>query len=42
MPYIGVDFVSTNPSGVYLLDLASSNWLAFSSDCSFTMPQTQT
>jgi hypothetical protein len=42
MPYIGVDFVSTNPSGVYLLDLASSNWLAFDSSCMFTMPQTQT
>jgi hypothetical protein len=40
MPYIGVDFVSTNPSGVYLLDLASSNWLAFSQSCMFTMPQT--
>ena len=30
MPYIQADFVSTNPSGIYLIDIVSSNWLTFS------------
>jgi len=42
MPYIGVDFTSTDPSGVYLIDIASSSFLAFAPTCTYLMPQTQT